>query len=39
MTFAFRTAAEVRFGRGEAVRAADLAATYGRRVLLCTGAA
>ena len=39
MTFAFRTAAEVRFGRGEVARAADLAATFGRRVLLCTGAA
>lgn len=39
MGFAFRTAREVRFGRGEALRAADFAATLGRRVLLCTGAA
>jgi alcohol dehydrogenase class IV len=39
MGFAFRTAAEVRFGRGESARAAELAGTFGRRALLCTGAA
>jgi alcohol dehydrogenase class IV len=37
--FAFRTAGQVLFGRGESARAAELVAAFGRRVLLCTGAA
>jgi alcohol dehydrogenase class IV len=37
--FVFRTAGEVRFGRGEALKAAAHAATWGRRPLLVTGAA
>jgi alcohol dehydrogenase class IV len=37
--FAFRTTAEIYFGRGESDRAPALAARYGRRVFLVTGAA
>ncbi|MBI5481573.1 MAG: iron-containing alcohol dehydrogenase [Deltaproteobacteria bacterium] len=39
MAFAFRTAGQVLFGRGESARAAAIAVGLGRRVLLCTGAA
>lgn len=38
MTFAFRTPGEILFGPGEARRAPEAAARFGRRVLLVTGA-
>ena len=38
MTFSFRTATEILFGRGVAVDAADRAATMGRRVCVVGGA-
>jgi len=38
MQFAFRTAGQILFGRGEALRAAEMAAGLGRCVFLVTGA-
>ena len=39
MRFAFRTAGEILFGRGESKKAPELAARYGRRLFLVTGSA